>query len=83
MCRESGGVFGFLYIASPQQGDLRLQALRHAGTPMVGLEPATDGSLQELTARYLTLMSSQAVQPALRSPGHHWESPFDPVTTLD
>ncbi|GFO46674.1 hypothetical protein PoB_007317900 [Plakobranchus ocellatus] len=31
----------FLYIASPQQGDLR-----QARAPVAGLEPATEGSLQ-------------------------------------
>ncbi|GFO32406.1 hypothetical protein PoB_005891100 [Plakobranchus ocellatus] len=34
-----GGGKGLLYIASPQQG---FKALRQAGAPMAGLEPATD-----------------------------------------
>ncbi|GFN82026.1 hypothetical protein PoB_000853200 [Plakobranchus ocellatus] len=35
-----------LYIASPQQDDLRLQALRQAMALLTGCEPATEASLQ-------------------------------------
>ncbi|GFO18118.1 hypothetical protein PoB_004462300 [Plakobranchus ocellatus] len=36
----------FLYIASPQQGDLKLSGLHQARAPVAGLELATEGSLR-------------------------------------
>ncbi|GFO02714.1 hypothetical protein PoB_002921900 [Plakobranchus ocellatus] len=55
--------FGFLCKADPQEGDLRLS---RSQAPLVGLEPATEGSLQ---------ISGRARYPVCRT-GKAWH-PFD------